>query len=76
MAFPLLLLLVGVGVEVGAQGFGDQCGQRQPGIDGVVLDLPDQPDRQVNVELLDVLVAHIPDASILASYVASQIRGV
>jgi hypothetical protein len=26
---------------------------------------PDQPDRQVHVELLDVLVAHVSDASIL-----------
>jgi hypothetical protein len=31
----------------------------------MVFDLPDQADRQVHVELLDVLVAHESDASIL-----------
>jgi hypothetical protein len=32
----------------------------------MVFDLPDQGDRQVHVELLDVLVAHVLEASMLA----------
>jgi len=32
----------------------------------MVFDPPDQPDRQVHVELLDVLIAHVSEASILA----------
>jgi hypothetical protein len=54
-------------VEVGAQRLGDQRRQGHLRFDGVVLDLPDQPDRQVHVELLDVLVTHLGDVSILVS---------
>src|SRR5215213_3781173 len=44
----------GVG-QVGAQRLGDQRRQRQLGLDGVVLHLPDEADGQVHVELLDVV---------------------
>jgi len=47
-------------IEVGAQRFGDQRDQRQARLDGAVLDLLDQLDRQVHVELLDLFVAHEP----------------
>jgi hypothetical protein len=50
---------VGV-VEVGAQRVSDQRREGQARLDGVVLDLLDQPDRQVHVELLDLLVTHSP----------------
>ena len=63
------LPLVAASAEVGPQRLGDQRRQRQLRLDGPVLDLLDQPGRQVHVELLDILVAHETDASILASYV-------
>jgi hypothetical protein len=47
-------------VEVGAQRVSDQRREGQARLDGVVLDLLDQPDRQVHVELLDLLVTHRP----------------
>src|SRR5690349_22908131 len=64
----LLFRRLPVVAEVGAQRLGDQRRQRHLRLDGAVLDLLDQPGRQVHVELLDVLVAHGINASILASY--------
>lgn len=52
-------------VEVGGQGLSHQSGQRRARVDGVVLDLFDQTDRQIHVELFDFLIAH---SRILASY--------
>jgi hypothetical protein len=61
MSGPLLRsspwLPVGV-VKVGAQRACDQRRQGQLRLDGTVLDLLDQTDRQVHVELLDVIVTH------------------
>lgn len=45
-------------VEVGAQRISNQCREGQARLDGVVLDLFDQPERQVHVELLDLIVTH------------------
>src|ERR1700722_4108988 len=53
------------GVEVGAQGVSHQRRRGQARLDGVVLDLLDQPDRQIHVELLDLFITHSPDASML-----------
>ena len=47
-------------VEVGTQRIGDQGREGQLRLDGSVLHLLDQPDRQVHVELLEVLVTHTP----------------
>src|SRR4051812_31522147 len=65
----LLLRSLVVDIEVSPQRIGDHCRQRGFRLDRVVLELPDQADRQVHVELLDVLIAHDPDASMLASKV-------
>src|SRR5690242_20752010 len=48
----LLLSRLAVIAEVGAQRLGDQCRQRHLGLDGPVLDLLDQPGRQVHVALV------------------------
>ena len=40
------------------QCLGDERGQRHLGFDRVVFELPDQPDRQVDVELLDLVATH------------------
>lgn len=45
-------------VEVGAQRVSDQRRQRHLRLDSAVLDLLDQPDRQIHVELLDFLITH------------------
>jgi hypothetical protein len=47
-------------VEVGAQRVSDQRRQGQARLDGVVLDLLDQSDRQIHVELLDLIITHSP----------------
>jgi hypothetical protein len=45
-------------IEVGTKCVGYQSGQRQAFLDGMVLDLLDQSNREVHIELLDLLVAH------------------
>src|SRR5436305_1377238 len=64
------LLRPGIGglAEIRPQRIGHQRRQRQAGVDGVVLHLLDQLDRQVDVELLDLLGAH---TRMLASYSTS-----
>lgn len=48
-----------LGGEVRTQGFGDHGRQRHFRFDGVVLDLPYQPDRQIYVELLYTFFTHV-----------------
>ena len=44
----------------GAQRVGDERRQRELRLDGSMLDLFDQIDRQVHVELLDLIITHSP----------------
>lgn len=58
---PLQLVASSLGLdvgEVGTQCIGDQRRERQLRLDGPMLDLLYQLDRQINVELLNVLVTH------------------
>jgi hypothetical protein len=67
-------LLLGLGspsrimgvVEIGPKRGGDQRRQGQALLDRVVLDPLDQAYRQVHVELLDLLIAHGANLSMLA----------